>query len=147
MPLLRDQFLEHLDETPHNSKYGVSVVSKIGFRLSLQWHHNGAIAAQITNFTIVYSSVYSGADQRKHQSPASLAFVREIHRWPVTRKMFPLDDIIMVWAGAVVYAIICYIELRYSGPTQYAVLKGWLSQIFHQAMPVSVWLGQGGRLR
>ena len=62
-----------------------------------------AMASQITNLTIVYSTVYSGADQRKHQSSASLAFVRGIHRWPmnslhkgpVTRKMFPFDDVIM----------------------------------------------------
>ena len=55
-----------------------------------------AMASQITNLTIVYSIVYSGADQRKHQNSSSLAFVREIHRWPVnsphkrpvTRKMF-----------------------------------------------------------
>ena len=40
----------------------------------------GAIASQIT---IVYSSVYSDADQRKHESFALLAFVRGIHRWPV----------------------------------------------------------------
>ena len=40
----------------------------------------GAIASQITSFRIVYSTVYSGADQRKHQSSASLAFVRGIHR-------------------------------------------------------------------
>ena len=54
--------------------------------------------------TIVYSTVYSGADQRKHKSSASLAFVRWIHRWPVnsphegpaTRQMFLFDDIIMV---------------------------------------------------
>ena len=64
----------------------------------------GAIASQITSLTIVYSTVYSGADQRKHQSSASLAFVRGIHRgpvntphkWPVTRKMFPFDDVIML---------------------------------------------------
>ena len=63
----------------------------------------GAIASQITSLTIVYSTVYSGADQSKHQSSASLAFVQGIHRgpvnsphkWPVTRKMFPLDDVIM----------------------------------------------------
>ena len=63
----------------------------------------GAIASQITSLTIVYSIVYSDADQRKHQSSASLAFVRGIHRgpvnsphkWPVTRKMFPFDDVIM----------------------------------------------------
>ena len=39
-----------------------------------------AIASQITRLAIVYSTVYSDADQRKHQSSASLAFVREIHR-------------------------------------------------------------------
>ena len=63
----------------------------------------GALASQITSLTSVYSAVYSGEDQRKHQSSASLAFVREIHRWPVnsplkgpvTRKMFPFDDVIM----------------------------------------------------
>ena len=62
------------------------------------------MASQITSLAIVYSTVYPGADQRKHQSPASLAFVREIHRgpvnsphkWPVTRKMFPFDDVIMI---------------------------------------------------
>ena len=55
-----------------------------------------AIASQITSFTIVYSTVYSDTDQRKHQSSASLAFVRGIHKWPVTRKMFPFDDVIII---------------------------------------------------
>ena len=63
----------------------------------------GTIASQITSLTIVYSTVYSDADQRKYQSSASLAFVRGVHRrpvnsphnWPVTRKMFPFDDVIM----------------------------------------------------
>ena len=43
----------------------------------------GAIVSQITSLTIVYSLVYSDADQRRHQSSASLAFVRGIHwdRW------------------------------------------------------------------
>ena len=41
----------------------------------------GAIAAQITSLTIVYLTVYLDEDQRKHQSPASLAFVQGIHRW------------------------------------------------------------------
>ena len=40
----------------------------------------GAIASQITSLTVVYSTVYSDADQRKHQSSASLAFVWGIHR-------------------------------------------------------------------
>ena len=63
----------------------------------------GAIASQIIGFTIVYSTVYSGADQRIYQSSASLAFVRGIHRWamnsphkgPVTRKMVQFDDVII----------------------------------------------------
>ena len=62
----------------------------------------GAIASQITTLTTVYSTVYSDADQRKHQSSASLAFVWRIHRgpvnsphkWSVTRNMFPFDDVI-----------------------------------------------------
>ena len=73
----------------------------------LKTHYNdvimGAMASQITSLTIVYSTVYSDADQRKHQSFPSLAFVRWIHRWPVnssqkwpvTRKMFPFDDVII----------------------------------------------------
>ena len=60
-------------------------------------------ASQITSLTIVYSTVYSGTEQRKHQSSMSLAFVWGIHRrpvnsphkWPVTQKMFPFDDVIM----------------------------------------------------
>ena len=35
----------------------------------------GAMGSQITSLMIVYLTVYSGADQRKHQSSASLAFV------------------------------------------------------------------------
>ena len=64
----------------------------------------GALASQITSLTIVYSDVYSDADQRKHQRSVSLAFMRGIHRWlvnsphkwPVTRKMLPFDDVIMI---------------------------------------------------
>ena len=50
-------------------------------------HHSDVIisvmASQITRLTIVYLTVYSGADQRKHQSSASLAFVHGIHQWRV----------------------------------------------------------------
>ena len=63
----------------------------------------GMMVSQIACLVIVYSTIYTGTDQRKHQSSMSLAFVRGIHRWPVnsphkwpvTRKMFPFDDIIM----------------------------------------------------
>ena len=63
----------------------------------------GIMASQITSLTIVYSTIYSGVDHRKHQRSASLAFVWGIHRWPVnsphkwpvTRKMFSFDDVMM----------------------------------------------------
>ena len=87
--------------------YKVSFVE--GTETSWDWPHYydvimGAVASQITSLKIVHSTVYSDADQRKHQSSASLAFVRGIHRWPVnsphkwpvTRKMFPFDDVIMI---------------------------------------------------
>ena len=61
------------------------------------------MASQITSIASVFSTIYSGADQRKHQSSASLDFVLGIHRSsgnsrhkrPVTRKMLPFDNVIM----------------------------------------------------
>ena len=83
---------------------------------AINWiHYNdvivSAIASQITSLTIVYSTVYSGADQRKHQSSASLVFVRKFdrwpvnspHKWPVIRKMFPFDDVFMLDNKLVIY--------------------------------------------
>ena len=66
------------------------------------------MASQITGVLIVCLNVCSVADQRKHQSSMSLAFVRGIHRWqvksphkgPVTQKMFPFDDVIMEWKSS-----------------------------------------------
>ena len=81
--------------------------TRAGSRNTTKQHYDdvimGTMASQITSLMIVYSSVYSDADQRKHQSSASLAFVWGIHRgpvnsphkWPVTRKMFPFNDVIM----------------------------------------------------
>ena len=105
--LLHDIFVSNLNESqfrylllPHGSVQQVCSEESIN-------HYNAviltAMASQITSLTIVYSTVYSGTRQRKYQSCASLAFVRRIHRWPVnsphtgpvTRKMFPLDDVIM----------------------------------------------------
>ena len=58
-------------------------------------------------------SFIQGADQRKHQSSASLAFVRGNHRgpgnsphkWPVTRKMCPFNDVIMTIQSVTLYII------------------------------------------
>ena len=57
----------------------------------------GAIASQITSLTIVYSTVYSGTDQKKHQSSASLAFVLDIGEFPaqMTSNAENVDDVIM----------------------------------------------------
>ena len=78
-----------------------------GGKNTLQWCHNEHNGDGVTGVSIVYSNVCSGGDQRKHQSSSSLAFVWEIHRWPVhspqnwpvTRKMFPFDDVIMNYPG------------------------------------------------
>ena len=67
-----------------------------------------AMASQITDVSIVYSTICSASDQRKHKRSASLAFVRDIHRWPmnsphkgpVPRKIFPFHDVTM---GKTVY--------------------------------------------
>ena len=75
----------------------------------------GAMGSQITKLTTVYSTLYCGAEQRKHQSSASLAFMRAIHRrpvnsphnWSVTRKRFPFDDVIMHSWASTTYVLIC----------------------------------------
>ena len=73
---------------------------------SLQWRHNERDSVsnhQPHDCLPNRSTVYSGADQRKYQSSASLAFVKGIHRWsvnsphkgPVSREVVPFDDITM----------------------------------------------------
>ena len=77
---------------PHVSRYCLVIT------VTSQW-----MASQIISLTTIYSIVYSGADQTKLQSYASLAFVWGIHRWPensphkwpVARKVLPFDDVIM----------------------------------------------------
>ena len=56
------------------------------------------MASQITSLTVVYSAVYSDADQRKHQSSASLALVWGIHRdrW-IPRTKGQLRENVAIW--------------------------------------------------
>ena len=88
---------------------------KLEMVIILFWRHNGRDGVSNHRRFNCYSTFYSGADQRKHQSSVSQAFVQGIHRrrslalvrginrWPVysphkgpvTRKMFPFDDVIM----------------------------------------------------
>ena len=94
-----------INQSPYSSMkthVPLELSSKYSWRTHL--HYSDVImASQITSFTIVYSTVYSGADPRKHQSSTPLAFVWGNHRWPVNsphkgpvmRKMFPFDDVVM----------------------------------------------------
>ena len=112
-----------------------------------------AMASQITDVSIVWSAICSGADQRKHQSSASLVFVRGIRWWlvnsphkgPVTRKMFPFDDVIileysgvsskkfkMIWIGSVsVQLTACQISLT----TKQKRINRWLCWKFERLCP------------
>ena len=82
-----------------NSFYDFMITCAASLELNktLQWRHNGHDG--VSN----HQPHSSGAYQRKHQSSASLAFVRgnhlrpvnSLHKWPVTRKMFPFDDVNM----------------------------------------------------
>ena len=77
-----------------------------------------AMASQITSVSIVCSTVCSGIDKRKHQGPASLAFVRGLrslvdsrgHEGPVTRTMFPFDDVIMMSHGGNLHSQYTFIK-------------------------------------
>ena len=74
-----------------------------GWHSSLQWRHNERLRSPASR--LFTQPFIRGPDQRKHQSSASLAFVRGIHLWPVnhphkgpvTRKMFPFDDVNMLF--------------------------------------------------
>ena len=117
------------------------VIDKIKFRSGKSdSHYNDVItstmASQITNLTIVYSTIYSSADQRKHQSSASLASVRGIHRWPinspqkepVTLKMFKFDDVIMRWCCLFRTPSICAtLPLSFGHWTNIAILCQWVA--------------------
>ena len=66
------------------------------------YHYSGVImsvmASQITGVLIVYSTVYSGTDGRKHQSSTSLVFVRGIHRWWVNSpQMTSNAETVSIW--------------------------------------------------
>ena len=103
---------------------------------SSQWHHNGRDGVSNHQTHHCLPNLYSGADQRKQQSSASLAFVQGIHwspvntlhKWPVTRKMFPFDAIIM-WTSIQIKAWINHI-------------KQW-DVITHTCYDFMVMLGQG----
>ena len=101
-----------------------------------------AMASEITSLAIVYSTVYSGAGQRKHQSSASLASIcAGNQRWPVssphkrtvTRKMHLFDDVIMEYAFlSVSFPLVCYLHRRL-----YFIMRYYIPR---QAINISVYL-------
>ena len=100
-------------------------------------HYNDVIismmASQITSLTIVYSTFFSGTDQRKTQSYALLAFVRGIHWWPVNfqhkgpvmRKMFPLDDISCIWYSLVLRSPVYHVREQDTLKTLQRISTSW----------------------
>ena len=109
----------------HDPDMGIIIAVYVSAPDSTKPHYNdvtmSAMASQTTSFAIVYSTVYSGANQRKHQNSVSLAFVWGTHRWPVncphkwlvTRKMFPCDDVIKISRqGAGCKATSCFLLFR-----------------------------------
>ena len=126
-----------------------------------------ATASQITSLTIVYSTVYLGADQIKHQSSASLGFVRGIHlaplnsphKWTATRKIFPFDDVIM---NTVCLELFCKIAKWWiqTNTTRFKMrgtafatdfihsfihvreTMSWLNDAYNIVIPVSVFLNE-----
>ena len=106
------------------------------------------MASQITGVSIVYSTICSGGDQRKHQSSTSLAFMRGIHRWPVnsphkrpiTRKMFPFDDVIMTamtQCHKYTYRVCLLYKSRHSSNKPHDVP---LPLFWHVSAPYHYWL-------
>ena len=124
----------------YNSFSSITILSHISVRRTVSHfcqHYDdvimGAIASQITSLAIVYSTAYSDADQRKHQSSASLAFVwgshrgpvNSPHKLPVTRKMFPFDDVLVSHSLVRFFSTITFYEVRYGHDVCYTVFGFW----------------------
>ena len=94
--------------------------------------------------TIVYSTVYSSSDERKHQSSASLPLVRGIRRWP--RKMFPFDDVIMHsshvganWHGySYIYASEISVDKQLCGDSWKMFALYWIEWQHQRKNPISI---------
>ena len=132
-------------------------------RASRLHHYNDAImsavASQIASLMIVYSTVYSDADQRKHQSSASLAFVMGVHRWPVnfphkwpvTQKMVPFYDVINICESQKIDSVILVGTNK--STTKYMIYTIFtralcivLLQFYHQLLVIHIMLSMFLRL-
>ena len=134
---IKDTYLEHFlrNYLPMNSWRPHRWLVSIGSTCSV--HYNdvkmNVMTSQVAGLTIVYSTVYSGADERKHQNSLSLAFVRGIHRspmnsphkGPVTRKMFPFDDVIMHWVSMHLVVTVKCMIVRTQTWAHQMLLRSW----------------------
>ena len=92
----------------------------------LQWRHNGHDGVSNHQPHHCLLNRLFSADQRKYQSSASLAFcaVNSPHKWPVTWKMFPFDDVIMHWLRGMRQCQIAVV-VQYPGLLHYDILPFW----------------------
>ena len=116
IPLYYWPFVKGIHRSPVDSHHKRPVMQTFDDYFHISWTNKlscwwfeillmSTMVSQITSLTIVYSTIYSGTDERKHQSSVSQAFVRGIHWWPVnsphkdpvTWKIFSFDDVIMPW--------------------------------------------------
>ena len=113
------------------------------------------MASKITSLTIVYATVYSRTYQRKHQSSASLAFARGIHRplvnsphkWPVTRKCFHFMTSSCTFSNSMRHTIIPCQHPEFWIKWRYIVLDENLRIKFAEAFFLSVHLTMRLRLK
>ena len=104
----------------------------------------GVIASQITSLAIVFSTVYSDADQRKHQSSASLAFVRGIHWGPGNVSIWWCHHAYMIQSGIHrEYKLNLYLWSHMTSHISYELGEGCLLWVFGQKnlwwCPKSLW--------
>ena len=109
-------------------------------------HHNNVImsatVSQITDVSIVYSTVCLVTDQRKHQSSASLAFVRGIrrcpvnfpHKGPVTRKMFPFEPLPVILNCVLIFVLLSTIIT----PNYHRLLLKWTDKSLIISCPIAI---------
>ena len=112
---------------------------QLDFRFPLKWRHNERDCVSNHRRLDCLLNRYSSVDQRRHQSSASLAFVRGTHRWPldfshkgpVVPKMLPFDNVITSADSSL-------FRLRgHQSPSVFRTFLGWSPGGFTQVLTFS----------
>ena len=160
MPGVRGSIYVHLEMWSTESSFFTSI--RWWWFMATSWYGNafsithysdviiGAMASQITSLKIIYSTVYSDADHRKHQSSAFTGIcVRGIHRgpvnsphkWPVTREMFPFDDVIMFCSQRTSDAGgLAWTNHWTNSPVGGDMTLAWLLYFWHISVKMLIWI-------